>query len=186
MTSHSVGRLTRCAADFSRRLSRPHQTNLAERVAYRCSRPQCRRQTIGPHSEPDRSAQVGVAAHIHAAAPGGKRYDPNQSNQARSAIANGIWLCQTCSRLVDTDEARFPADTLLQWKRECEDETLAQLDGALGLALTPATQRAVATEFLDQAFDVFAGEVDSIRIVWPALDAGKVERPDARSRMPPR
>lgn len=149
---------------------------LAERVAYRCSRPQCRRQTIGPHSEPEKSAQIGVAAHIHAAAPGGARYEPAQSTQERSSIANGVWLCQTCSRLIDADGARFPADVLRQWKRECEDETLAQLDGGLSLALTPATQRAVATELLDQAFDVFAGEVDSIRIVWPALDAAKIEK----------
>ena len=46
---------------------------LGERVRYRCSR--CKRATIGPHMDPQKSATVGVAAHIRGAAAGGPRFD---------------------------------------------------------------------------------------------------------------
>jgi len=93
---------------------------LGERVAYICSNPDCRSNTIGPHSNPERSLDTGVAAHICGAAPGGPRHDPNQTPDQRKNIANGVWLCAACSRLVDTDENRYPAELLRQWKLEHE------------------------------------------------------------------
>jgi ribosomal protein L37AE/L43A len=46
---------------------------------------------------------IGVAAHISGAAPGGPRYDASMSSEARKSINNGIWLCANCARLVDGD-----------------------------------------------------------------------------------
>jgi hypothetical protein len=43
---------------------------LAKRVGSRCSNPGCRAWTNGPHSDPSKALNVGVAAHITAAAPG--------------------------------------------------------------------------------------------------------------------
>ncbi|WP_141399427.1 hypothetical protein [Rhodobacter maris] len=40
--------------------------------------------------------------------------------EERSSIENGIWLCQTCSRLIDTDVSSHPRDTLIEWKRLSE------------------------------------------------------------------
>ena len=50
---------------------------LAKRVGWRCSNPDCRKLTIGPHEEDTKSVNIGVAAHITAAASGvgAKRYD---------------------------------------------------------------------------------------------------------------
>jgi hypothetical protein len=93
---------------------------LAERAAYICSNPDCRSNTIGPHSDPGRSLNTGIAAHICGAARGGPRYDPNQTPEERMSIANGIWLCARCSRLVDTDELLYPAERLRQWRVEHE------------------------------------------------------------------
>jgi hypothetical protein len=93
---------------------------LAERVAYICSNPDCRSSTIGPHSEPDKSLDTGVAAHIHGAAKGGPRYDPNQTSEERKHITNGIWLCAECARVIDTDESRYSPETLKRWKSEQE------------------------------------------------------------------
>lgn len=76
---------------------------LGERAAYICSNPDCRSNTIGPHSDPERSLDTGVAAHIWGAAPRGPRYDAAQTPEERKSIGNGIWLCATCSRLIDTD-----------------------------------------------------------------------------------
>ena len=50
----------------------------AKRAAYRCAF--CGKPTIGPSFENNRAvSNTGVAAHICAAAPGGKRYDPNMT-----------------------------------------------------------------------------------------------------------
>lgn len=104
---------------------------VAERAAYFCSRPECRQLTVGPHSDPNKSANKGVAAHIRAAAEGGPRFDLNQNVNERKGIDNAIWLCHSCSDLVDRDEKRFHADLLEAWKSE--HEHLIAQDGELPL-----------------------------------------------------
>jgi hypothetical protein len=54
----------------------PVKKALAARVGHRCSNPECRAATSGPQDDPARPVNVGVAAHITAASPGGPRYDP--------------------------------------------------------------------------------------------------------------
>ena len=48
-------------ADFSERI----KTILCERVGGRCSNPNCRRETLGPHREGDKRLSMGEAAHIY-------------------------------------------------------------------------------------------------------------------------
>jgi hypothetical protein len=76
---------------------------LAKRVGYRCSNPSCRKLTSGPHEDVMKAVNVGVAAHITAAASGGPRYDKSLSSEQRKLIDNGVWLCQNCAKLVDND-----------------------------------------------------------------------------------
>jgi hypothetical protein len=76
---------------------------LARRVGYRCSNPQCRKLTVGPHVDDFRTVNVGVAAHISAAAAGGPRFSITLSPGERRSSHNGIWLCQTCAKLIDAD-----------------------------------------------------------------------------------
>src|SRR5580658_2193421 len=94
---------------------------LAKRAGQICSNPECRRATSGPHVEEDKAVNVGVAAHISAAAPGGPRFKHDISREDRSAIANGIWLCQTCAKLVDSDIRSYPLELLIIWKRRHEE-----------------------------------------------------------------
>jgi hypothetical protein len=47
--------------------------------------------------------------------------------QQRADIANGIWLCQTCAKLIDSDETRFDAAVLMGWKDAAEQAALAQV-----------------------------------------------------------
>jgi hypothetical protein len=71
--------------DFSEKTKRA----LAQRANYRCSH--CGIATSGPSDEsPDAVVSIGVAAHIHAAAPGGARYIEAMTPQERSHISNGI------------------------------------------------------------------------------------------------
>ena len=88
---------------------------LAARVGYRCSNYDCGRQTSGPAIDETKAVDVGEAAHITAAARGGKRYDASLTHEQRRAELNGIWLCRLCARLIDTDELRFPVELLRKW-----------------------------------------------------------------------
>lgn len=102
--------------EFSDRTKR----TLAARVGWRCSNPDCRAATTGPTKDKNRASNVGVAAHINAAAPMGPRYEPRQLRVERQAIANGIWLCQTCAKIVDDDPDRYDTPTLRYWRQDAE------------------------------------------------------------------
>lgn len=110
--------------DFSRRTIE----TIARRVNYRCSNPDCRRQTAGPSAEPDRAVIVGEAAHITAASPDGKRYDVGLTPDQRQHPDNGIWLCAVCHTLIDNDPARYTADLLRQWKAQAEQSARIELE----------------------------------------------------------
>jgi hypothetical protein len=94
---------------------------LAARAGGRCSNPRCRQLTSGPRTEPDKAVNIGVAAHITAAAASGPRYDPDLTPEARRHADNGLWLCQNCAKLVDNDPTAFPVHLLRAWKRQAED-----------------------------------------------------------------
>lgn len=93
---------------------------LAERAAYICANPACRKPTVGPHSEPDKSLKTGEACHICAAASGGPRFEVHQTQEQRSSIENAIWLCTECSTRIDKDESSYPVEKLVAWKRDLE------------------------------------------------------------------
>ncbi len=102
---------------------------LARRVGNRCSNPNCRTITTGPHTDDSKSISVGEASHITAASPGGKRFDASLTPDQRKAISNGIWLCEKCAKLIDTDEERYSVQFLIRWKEGAEDAALADLEG---------------------------------------------------------
>lgn len=71
---------------------------LAKRVNGLCSI--CKRPTLGPAvTAPDKVDNIGIAAHINAASPGGPRYDAAQAEEDRHSIENAIWLCGDCAAL---------------------------------------------------------------------------------------
>ena len=101
---------------------------LAKRVAFRCSNPDCRKLTCGPRTEPDKTVNIGVAAHITAAAPNGPRYESGLSDEQRKAATNGIWLCQNCAKLIDNDTLSYPTFLLERWKVQAELEAKTQIE----------------------------------------------------------
>lgn len=101
---------------------------LAKRAGMLCSNPNCRQPTSGPTQHPDKAVNIGVAAHITAASAGGPRYDRSMASDGRSSIENGIWLCQTCAKLVDSDEGRYTVALLRQWKAGIEAEAASALE----------------------------------------------------------
>lgn len=107
--------------------SAPTKRLLSERVGFRCSNPKCRRHTSGPSADPSSSVNIGVAAHITAAAPGGPRYDSSLSSDERKDQANGIWLCQICAKLIDDDSDLHTIDLLYEWKNQAEIQAAKSL-----------------------------------------------------------
>ena len=104
---------------------------LAKRAGFKCSNPACRQPTSGPQADPSGTVNIGVAAHITAASPDGPRYDAALTPEQRRAADNGIWLCQTDAKLVDTDVVRYTADTLRDWKARAEAAAARELEQRL-------------------------------------------------------
>ena len=123
---------------------------LARRVGYRCSNPNCRKLTCGPQETPTKSVNIGVAAHLAAAAPGGPRYDLQMNPQERGEIENGIWLCQNCAKLIDNDEARYTVDLLRRWRRISEEAARLEVETGSG---PPQQDDLELIRFYCQCFD---------------------------------
>lgn len=121
--------------DFSEEVKKA----VAARVASKCSCPSCRAATSGPQVDTSKALNVGVAAHITAASPGGPRYDPVLTPKERRHANNAIWLCQNCGKLVDNDASRFTVEELRRWKLEAEAEALSRV-GKPGFPPEPTTR----------------------------------------------
>lgn len=109
---------------------------LAKRAGQCCSNPYCNKTTTGPHSATDKAVDVGEAAHIRGAhpgkgsRPGSKRFDPTMISAERSNITNGIWLCRTCAKLIDSDEMKYTVEVLYEWKRAHEAKIERQVSSS--------------------------------------------------------
>lgn len=102
---------------------------LAKRVGFCCSNPDCRQPTSGPTSDRSGGVNIGVASHITAAAPGGPRYDEEMSPEERASADNGIWLCENCAKLVDSDASGHSVNLLKEWKQTAEAAAYLELRG---------------------------------------------------------
>lgn len=103
---------------------------IGARVAFRCSNPSCRRQTTGPSKDVGRRICIGAAAHIIAASSLGPRSSNGSAKKNRRLFENGIWLCQACHALVDSDPKRFTIKVLKSWKKTAEAQALQALSSA--------------------------------------------------------
>lgn len=136
---------------------------LAHRAGYRCSKPCCRALTVGPGVTPiDSKINLGVAAHITAASPGGPRYDGSLTEEERGSVPNGIYLCQTHAKEIDDDPAGYDVFTLRAWKRDAENDASA----SLGKPISGQSLSASVEVMLSRADD------ESLTIV------GKINLPD--------
>ena len=105
---------------------------VAQRAGYRCSFPGCDRLTIGPGGDPCGVSDVGIAAHIYAAAASGRGPRGNRAlseDELRSAD-NAIWLCQHHAALIDKNLGRdYPAEKLHSFKNRHESRIARELAG---------------------------------------------------------
>ena len=109
--------------DFPKKVIEP----LRARVNNRCSNPNCRVPTTGPTTDNEKVNNIGVAAHITAASPGGPRYDPSMRKEERKSIRNAIWLCSNCSIKIDRDPSKYSVKDLRNWKKTAEQKASDEL-----------------------------------------------------------
>jgi tetratricopeptide (TPR) repeat protein len=143
-------------------------------TSYRCSNPDCGVITIGPAADPEKTVNLGVAAHITAASPGGPRYDPTLLPSQRQSADNGLWLCQTCSALIDKDVPKYPVELLREWKLRAEEEAAGSL--GKGAALHGASAETVAV-LSGQLAAPLAQQLSAV--VLAAIQAPAQPSPDA-------
>ena len=98
----------------------PVLREIAHEVGHRCSNPECQAPTSGP-SKQKGASNVGVGAHITAAAAGGPRFDASLTPAERKSSANAVWLCNSCGRLVDNDASTYAVGELVKWKVDAID-----------------------------------------------------------------
>ncbi|MDN3365896.1 hypothetical protein QQO24_01755 [Ralstonia pseudosolanacearum] len=93
---------------------------IAKRAGWRCSFPTCRTDTVGATSDGEGEINIGTAAHICAAAPGGPRYDATMSPEERSSAKNGIWMCRDHGKAIDSPDPQFTVELLREWKKQAQ------------------------------------------------------------------
>jgi tetratricopeptide (TPR) repeat protein len=142
---------------------------LARRVGYRCSNPGCRQLTSGPQEDPTKAVNIGVAAHITAASEGGPRYDPGLSAEERRSVDNGIWLCQNCAKLIDSDVRQYTPELLREWKRQAEQRARDEIEGIV----YPSSPKAAPRPFeLPPDLPTFTGRETFLTDLDPLLQPG--------------
>lgn len=132
---------------------------LAERVGYRCSNPDCSVITVGAKGScAYKVTKIGVAAHITAAAEGGPRYNSDLTTEQRKDISNGIWLCQTCSVLIDRDELKYTVKLINDWKSKAELESndrIGSRPNSVDYALFHQAESTRIEKFIEFIYDLF-------------------------------
>ena len=118
---------------------------LAKRVGFKCSNPSCRVPTSGPAEDPTGVVNIGVAAHITAASEGGPRYSPKLTPEERRDISNGIWLCQNCAKMIDSDSLRYTSHLVQSWKYAAEVAARIELGKSVDPIVISYFQEALST-----------------------------------------
>lgn len=80
----------------------------------KCAFPGCDHRILS-----EQGIYIAELCHIHAAEPGGQRYNPAQSDEERRAPENLLFLCHQHHKETD-DVARYPAERLREIKRTHE------------------------------------------------------------------
>ncbi|WP_407361951.1 hypothetical protein HKW97_11630 [Pseudomonas luteola] len=96
--------------------------------------------TEGPNFECDNGiSKTGMACHIYAAAtgPSARRVNPEMSEEDLTDISNGIWMCYTHGKLIDTDESTYTVDQLKTWREVAEIRAKLWQQFGRGIELSP-------------------------------------------------
>lgn len=149
---------------------------LAIRTGHRCSNPVCRRLTSGPHSEDDKIVTTGEAAHVRSASEKGPRHDAAVSPEYVRSIKNGIWMCSSCSDMIDKDEKRYPVATLEAWRQAAEAAADAEMQRGIAATTITAFDRELFRTFLERLpYSRSIGFIDRFNMAGFRFDPNKLD-----------
>lgn len=102
---------------------------IAKRAGFRCSFPGCGCLLVGPGNP---TTEVGECAHIYSASRKGPRGQGHLSSTDLESHYNGIYLCRTHHKVIDSQSGRnkYTADLLLQYKNIHEQNVAYQIGEA--------------------------------------------------------
>lgn len=140
---------------------------IAKRAGFLCSFPMCRASTVGATSDDEGVIDIGTAAHICAAAPGGPRYDEKMSPEERSSAKNGIWMCRDHGKAIDSTDSEFSVNQLLEWKN------LAEIDSRQRVLRNEAVRGPAVTRDEQLAANIWAAADADLKVFrltakWPS------------------
>lgn len=155
---------------------------IAKRAGWLCSFPSCRKPTVGATSDGEGEINIGTAAHICAAAPGGPRYDATMSPQQRSSASNGVWMCRDHGKAIDSTDPEFTVKRLREWKQQAERDSWLRVLRKDAADHAPAAKDGVAAA---RIVDAARADLDVFRRTskWPstsvalALEVSGLETP---------
>ncbi|HEL5054260.1 TPA: hypothetical protein UOA92_002055 [Stenotrophomonas maltophilia] len=147
------------------------KNRLAKQARYHCSNPSCRKLTSAQTSDGSKEMNIGVAAHICAAAPGvgARRYRADMTPDQRKSHENGIWLCQDCAKAIDSDDPIFTNAFLHSWKQKHSEDMWRSVIDKLPFGPTmPPTVAEISARFRKAA----AADLAVFRRApkWPGTD----------------
>lgn len=148
---------------------------LEARAGYRCSYPGCGRKTGGPSRESSSAvSKSGMACHIVARAKSGsaRRVVPGATPAQKSHISNGIWMCYTHGKLIDTDEFTYTIDQLKKWRDLAE--AVALFEHSTGTYPNPDDVQAFGLGLADAVLTLSIPHADENRSVAHLLVEGGV------------
>lgn len=123
--------------------------------------------TVGATVDGQGEINIGTAAHISAAAPGGPRYDEKMSRDERSSPDNGIWMCRNHGKSIDSDVKQFTIAILHEWKKQAElDSWRRVLEGEAVSVSAAIVDTALTTRMriaAEKDLDIFRGTAK-----WPS------------------
>lgn len=152
--------------------NKPVRDLLRDQAGNLCSYPGCEVITTAKSATSKSGiSDVGEACHIKGNAPDSKRYDATMDPKERAAESNGIWLCRTHGKLIDSDERRFPVETLHAMKENHLQAIQRKQARAIQKLLNKYSKTTIEWEnptkdslSLDMVLQAF--EVNGVAAVW--------------------
>jgi len=122
-------------------------------------------------------ALIGRVCHICADRPGGKRYDPNQTEAERQGFDNLILLCANHHILIDDDDVTYTVEVLREMKRRHEESSTGPFE------ISDQTAQRIILAMTAGAAGAGIGEVvrevmDFARALANALGPPEEKKPD--------
>ena len=87
-----------------------------------CAYPECAFPIIGPATEKSGDTVIGEICHIYAISEKGPRGKAELTNKELNSPENLILLCPNHHTIVDKQHETYPAEKLIEWKREHEEK----------------------------------------------------------------